>query len=403
MKEQGYFIELQEAFDLLDGFFKPSEVISVDLDKATGHVLANDLISPEDHPPFSRSAMDGFAIKAHDVQYPGVSLTLTGESPAGKKFEGQLHSGQCVKIMTGAPVPEGADCVVMKEHTKTNGNKVIFEKPAQKNLNIRFKGEDIRKGQIAVKRGEVVTPAIVAVCALLGLKKIPVFRTPSVSIIITGDEITEYYQDKIPQGYIRNSNGPMLINLVRKSGIEPQYLGIVPDRKGELLRAIEKGLKSDLLLITGGISMGDYDHVTEILTKVGLRYLFRKVKTKPGRPLSFAYGEKGMVFGIPGNPVSALICFYLYIKPAIGKMMGFNVIRQLFTASARADIKRDKTRTLIAPSIVKFTDGKYTLHPVRYNGSGDIIGASRGNSLGIVPAGEGILKVGETVKFIFME
>lgn len=394
---------MDEAFGLLDARFEPLGVIDVSLENARGHVLAVDVVCAEGHPPFSRSAMDGYAVRTEDIPAAEVKLKLAGTVRAGSRSEGGLAPGTCIKIMTGAPIPEGADSVVIQEDTAREEGFVGFNKPARRGQNIRYAGEDIRAGDVACPKGAFLGPAAVGTCALVGATTLSVFRKPAVSIIVTGDEITEPDNPEPPPGFIRNSNGPMLLSLLGGMGIEGRFLGIVPDDTEKLRAAFEEGLESDLMLVTGGVSVGQFDYVTDVLAKLGLEYLYRKVKVKPGKPVNFADGEKGKVFGLPGNPVSVLTSFHLFVKPMLKRMMGWDMIRPIYEGRLTCELMPDGERTLIAPCRCAFSDSRFELAPVRLNGSADLVGASRASCLAIVPAGGQPLKKGERLTFIMME
>ncbi len=395
-----FFIDMDEAQKLLMDSVSTLGVVEVALSEAGGSVLAADVTCAEGHPPFSRSAMDGYAVRAGDAAEAGVKLRLAETVRAGTESKLGLAAGTCIKIMTGAPVPEGADTVVMQEYTKEEGDMVTFSRPAEKGMHIRCAGEDIAPGAVAVSKGTLLAPPVIGTCALVGAVKLKAYRKPVVAVLATGDEIIE---PDVPQpggAFIRNANGPMLLALLKEMGIAGRYLGIAPDEPEALKAMILEGLESDLLLITGGVSVGQFDYVPQVVAELGLEYVYRKVNVKPGKPSNFARGERGKAFGVPGNPVSVFTTFQLFIKPMLGKMMGLRGSRTVYQGCLAAAYKSDAERLKAAPCVSEFTGGAYRLTPVKLNGSADIAAASRGNCLALIPAEDRVLQAGETVRFI---
>ena len=399
----GATISLEEAFALLDAQVGPLDVVEVPLREAVGLVLARDIVCREGFPPFSRSAMDGFAVRAGDVPSAGARLRLDGTVRAGSAAGGKLAPGTCMRIMTGAPVPEGADAVVMQEDTSLEGAWVVFRAAARTGGNIRLAGEDMKPGQVACPAGTRLGPAQIGACALAGAARPSVFRRPAVCVITTGDELAAPEDPSPPPGFIRNSNGPMLIALLAQIGIGGRDLGVVRDDPARLREAFEEGLGSDLLLVTGGVSVGQFDYVTEVMSSFGLEFLLRKVKVKPGKPIHFAAGPRGRVFGLPGNPVSVLTSFHLFVKPALKAMMGRRDIRPILEGRLQSALRPHAERTLVQPCRCELVAGSYELAPVRFNGSGDLPGASGADGLAIVPAGADPMEAGVKLKFIRME
>lgn len=310
---------------------KDTETIKVD--SCLERVSALDIMARENIPPFNNSAMDGFAIIAKDVQ--GASrknpkiLKVIADLPAGYSARKSVGNGQAIRIMTGAVLPRGADSVVMVENTepgiKGSGLRgreyVKIFAGVKKGENVRYAGEDVREGERVIAKGDILKSGYIGMLASLGVSRIKVFRKPKVAILATGDELVEIHQ-KLSSGKIRNSNAYSLYAQALKTGAAPVLLGIARDKRDDLERKIKKGLSADMLLISGGISVGDYDFVKDALRDLGAEIKFWRVAMKPGKPLAFGLIRKVPVFGLPGNPVSSMISFEQFVRPALLKMAG---------------------------------------------------------------------------------
>jgi len=292
-------VKFEEALKKIHGKTKRLPPVDLALEETIGRVLAENIRSEYDIPPFNKSAMDGYALRAGDLKSVPEKLKCAGVIKAGKSYGKTVKKGECIKIMTGAPVPGGADCVVMVEHTKQEkGRRVKFFTKLKKWENICFKGENIRKGTIVLKKGTVIRGTEVGIAASLGRKKLKVYGKPSLTVLNTGDEIVEP-GNNLPDGKIYNSNGPMLLSLLRTMNIKTEYLGIAGDKEKSLKKSVMKGLKNDIFLLSGGVSMGVYDLVPGILKKCGVRKIFHKIYMKPGKPVFFGARGKKLVFGVP--------------------------------------------------------------------------------------------------------
>lgn len=288
----------------------------VALDRAFGRVLAEDLHSPIDVPPWNNSAMDGFALRAADVQ-PDQPLQVLETIAAGAMPTQVVQPGTCSRIMTGAPMPRGADCVVMVERTRPSAAQVLIDEQPALGQNIRPQGGDVRTGQKVLKKGEVLTPAAVAMVASLGIPSVLVAQAPRVAILGTGDEVIEPGFPRTP-GQIYSSNTLALMGLVRQAGGEPVHCGVAPDTPEGLRHALERCLRCDLVLSTGGVSVGDFDHVKDVVGSLN----FWKVAVKPGKPLAFGDIDGVPFFGLPGNPVSCMVNFLQFVRPVIRASLG---------------------------------------------------------------------------------
>lgn len=403
-------IPINEALATILANTKRLERIEVELLDAFESVLAEVIVSDIDIPPFHKSAMDGYAVRSSDLSSIPGTLKIMDNIAAGSSLKKKIKSGECMKIMTGAPVPPGADSVVMIEDTEsmTDGTMKVM-KPVVPGQNICVKGEDVKKGKVVLKKGTLIMGPEVAILASVGGVSVSVYRKPDVGIVSTGDEIVEpdnpqEEDNPLEEGKIRNSNGPMLSALVNEIGCRAQYLGIAKDSEEELLRVITSGLKWDMLLLSGGVSMGDYDLIPDVLKKLGATIFFHKVSVKPGKPLLFAKKGRCLIFGIPGNPVSSFTTFHMFIKPAIYKMIGIaNYRLPMQDAIIETDFSNRSKRVLIIPSYCTVRNGSLFVTPLELNGSADIIGCSGGNCFMVIDKGVTGIKRGEEVKVFLLK
>lgn len=315
-------ISVSEAKKLIVDCNTHFKIIKLPLIGANGFVLAESVHSPIDTPPFNQSAMDGYAF-AYDSLAHSKELTVKTSIQAGSSFEGSLAEGETARIFTGAPLPKGADTVVMQEKIIRSGDKIKIEDSALiQGMNVRLKGSQTARGETALKQGQLLTPAAISFLASIGIFEVQVFDKPKVNLIITGDELIPPGQ-QLRAGQIYESNSFGLISALKQMGIEPENVIYSDDNQTQLNTAIKKGLNADILIITGGVSVGDYDFVTTGLEACGVKTVFHKVKQKPGKPLYFGKKNKTLVFGLPGNPASVMTCFYQYVKSAIFQFCKF--------------------------------------------------------------------------------
>lgn len=384
--EQALAIVMNSAYSLA--------VEPVRLNCALGRVLANDIRSDTDMPPFNKSAMDGYACRKADLQNPlrVIEIIAAGSVPVKK-----VGKNECAKIMTGAIVPRGADCVVMVENTGSMAeNKIVVNRITDSD-NICYRGEDIKYGEVVLCSGTLLQPQHIAVLASAGIIEVPVYKKPRVAVIATGNELKEPGEELTP-GSIRNSNSCQLIGQVQRLFIDPEYLGIADDGNDSLDRLIRRALKkNNVLIISGGVSMGDYDLVPAVLKRNGVELLFDRVAMQPGKPLTFGIKGKTAVFAFPGNPVSAFLSFELLARPFIYKLMGHEYRQRTYPLYAgKRFLRRSGERRAFIP--VQIENGK--VFPVEFHGSAHI------NALcsvdGFVSLPEGVLEIkkGEMVDFI---
>ena len=314
-------ITTQEALNIILNKSKNIGIEQIDLSFSLDRVLAENIHSDVNVPAFNRSAMDGFAINSKDTS---SKFQVIEDVPAGKIPQKKIKFGQCARIMTGAMLPKGADKVVKVEDTLQLAANSMQLTVFDRKSNVSLKGEDVKCGKLVIKKGAVIRPQEAAVLATVGKTKIKVFKKPTVAVISTGSELVEPSL-KPRLGQIRNSNGPMAIVQLKRLGIEGNYLGIAKDNFETTKKLVKKGLNtSDLLILSGGVSVGDYDFVYEVLKSCGVKILFNKVAIKPGKPTTFGIKGKKLIFGLPGNPVSAMLIFELFVVPAINKIENKN-------------------------------------------------------------------------------
>lgn len=369
----------------------PLPAEKVRTERAVGRVLLEDVRCAFDMPPFDKSAMDGYAVRAADLKNSGAELRRVGLVQAGDGFKGKVRAGQCVKIMTGAPLPAGADSVAIVEDTTERDGLVRFSSPVGKGDNVCRRGEDIRKGSRVLSRGTVISVSHIAVLAASGRRFVKAGSLPRVALINTGGEIV---QPGAPLGRNRiyNSNGPMLSALLRSDNIEAEP-AIVKDDAKKMKAAFAKALGSDIVLISGGVSMGDYDLVPAVLKSLGVRELFHKVRVRPGKPLFFGRKGRTVVFGIPGNPVSNFLAYFAFIRPAILKMGGRARCAPEFKSGVCAGpfVPRTPRRAFVL-SRVRELGAHYALAEVSNNGSADILALARADGFTMVKEGSSLAK-----------
>jgi molybdopterin molybdotransferase len=370
---------------------------SVGLLDSLGMVLAEPVGADRDQPPFARSTRDGFACRAANI-VAGLPLKIIGSIRAGEAETLEVNSGQAVEIMTGAPVPAGADCVIMVEHVQLELDTLRLApgRSIAPGDNIVPRGAEARGGEVIVPRGMRISARQVAAAAACGMGQLRVFPRPRVAIVATGDELVEVDQQPMTQ-QIRNSNSYSVAAQVLAAGAEPVRLPIARDERGHLEAIIRDALLSDLLLLSGGVSMGKYDLVEEVLLSLGAEFFFTGALIQPGKPIVF--GRLGQIyfFGLPGNPVSTMVTFSLFVEPLLGALCG-DTCREPRFAQARLarDVKVQTGLTRFLPAMLV----DVTVEPVVWQGSGDLASTSRSNCFLVVPPDRPLLTAGETVTIL---
>ena len=370
-----------------------------------GYVLAEDLYAGENIPPFRNSAMDGFAVIAedlasasedHSVQLPVVETIAAGYAPTQR-----IARGQAAQIMTGAMMPEGADAVVMKEVTRLDGDRVaIFERPG-KHQNVRFAGESVKQGDLVMSKGKELRPQEIAMLASLNRSEVTVYRRPKVAVVSTGDELTPLGEPLAP-GKIRDSNRYGLCAQIQEAGCYPVDMGIAPDNEGETERIFRAALdRADALITSGGVSVGEYDVVKSVLAKLG-EVNFWRVAMKPGKPQAYGIADGKPIFGLPGNPVSSLVVFELFARPALRRMSGHaELLRPTFKAVLEEEVANKDSRVTYMRSIITQREGKYYANTTGPQGSGILYSLVLANGF-IVARPAKSLKAGDEIEAQFL-
>ena len=355
-----------------------------ELSAALGRVLAVEVRADRDYPPFNRSTRDGFAVRAADLAKLPATLEVVGEIKAGDAFTAQVRPGQCVQIMTGAAVPPGTDSVVMIEHAKPSGTRVGFERPVERGQNVVPRGSEAKTGQLLLSPGALLGYPEVSALAQVGQGVVRVYRKPRVAILSTGDEVVDVGAQPGPF-QIRNSNSLTLAAQTTLAGAEPVVLGNAPDRVDEIRARIERGLAEDILVLSGGVSAGKYDYVGTVLRELGAEFVFDAVAIRPGRPAVFGVCRDNFVFGLPGNPVSTMVTFELFVLPAIEMLRGA-LPRPLtvFKAKLAEPVRQKTALTHFLPAEITWPGGEPTVRELPWQGSGDIVALLRANCFLVV-------------------
>ena len=405
-------ISVEEALEKVLSYVKVLDAIETPILECLDQVLDQDMYSSIDIPPSDNSAMDGYAVKAANIAGASASspvyLDIIGESKAGTMSDTRVKAHTAVRIMTGATLPKGADTVVPFEETDETQRKdqplkqIGILKAVEKGKHIRSAGEDIAKGQLALSKGTVLRPAEIGVLASLGLKKVKVIRRPVIAILATGDELVELGKP-LAEGQIYNSNSYSAAAQVLRYGGIPRVLGIAKDTETDLEAKIKEALTADMLLTTGGVSMGDYDLVKDVLAKQG-EISFWKVRMKPGKPLAFGTIQGVPHLGLPGNPISSMVTFELFARPAILKMLGKTKLAKPTVEAVMEDNTRNTDgRRIFLRAVVRKVDGRYYARTTGPQGSGILTSMSQANALVIVPEDVKTVKEGDLVKAIMLD
>ncbi|HXQ97403.1 MAG TPA: gephyrin-like molybdotransferase Glp [Candidatus Limnocylindrales bacterium] len=378
----------RKVIEVVKGLSRNPVSETVALKAALGRILAEPVIADRDYPPFDRATRDGYAARSADLGEPGASLALVGEIRAGQGYAGKVRPGQCVQIMTGAATPVGTDAVVMVEHTRVEDapgqTRIIFEREAQAGQNIVPRGKEARAGQTLLEVGARLGYVELSLAAQVGCTRPEVWARPRVAILSTGDEIVDADKAAGPL-QVRNGNSFSLAAQVESAGGEPVLQGNAPDIAKELLGKIKQGLNCNALIISGGVSAGKYDLVEEVLTNLGTQFFFDGVAIRPGRPAVFGQCGGVPVFGLPGNPVSTMITFELFVLPALDILCG-GAPRPLplLRAKLGSPLREKPDLAHFLPARLEWTGGEPVVDPVRWQGSGDVVALASTNCFLVV-------------------
>ena len=401
-------LTVEEAQEIVLNSVSISGIERKPLHEAQGRVLAENVAPMYDLPPHDNSSVDGYAVRAMDTE--GASndtpriLEVIEEIPAGRIPTGAVSPGTSSRIMTGATLPKGSDAVVMVENTRQEETGIAILKTVEMGQNVRYQGEDIKHGQSILLDGTQIGPGEVGLLAAFQRSQISVRRRPDVAILSTGDEVVEIDEALVP-GKIVNTNSYSLAALVRQCNANPVSLNIVRDNEKEIAEAIRSALSADVILSTGGVSVGDYDYVKKVLEDMGAEMKFWRVQMKPGKPLAYGMLQGKPFFGLPGNPVSCMVSFLLFAQPALRKMMGYNRCDwHLPTVSAilENNLSAGGDRRQYLRAKVTYANGRFRVSPVARQGSGMLSSMNGTNGLVIVETGAKSRAPGTDVNVLLM-
>jgi len=404
-------LEVDQALSLVLGRAEPLPPIAVQIRDALGLVLAEDVVSRVDSPPFDKALMDGYAVVAADLAEGTVELQVLAELTAGDAPRHQVVPGTATRIMTGAPLPDGADAVVVLEHTEciTTGQRPmvrVSHGPASVGSHILRRGTLVRQGETVLRAGRRLSAVDLGLLAETATSEVPVHPRPHVALLATGSELVAAGEIAGP-GQIPNSNGPMLCGLIAQAGGHPCDLGIGRDDPAELRRLMTRGLESDALVLSGGVSTGDHDYVPRVLADLGVEQVLHRVRLKPGKPFWFGVAAQGerrtLVFGLPGNPVSCLVCFELFVRPALGRLAGrvdAGLPRRELRLAAEFDHRGD--RPTYYPARLRQEAGEQRVAPLDWQGSADLRTAADADALVLFAAGRRRYEAGELVPVLLL-
>lgn len=400
-------IPVSEAIDLVKAHVTPLPSESVPLTESVGRFLAGDVAADSDLPPFDRSQMDGYAVRAADVAQTPVSLKIVGESAAGRGWREEMHAGEAVRIMTGAPVPKGADSVQQVESTReiSDGNEVEIFEPVTLGRSIVHRGDEVKQGDVILRAGERINSSAVAVLASFGYARVEVSKRPRVSILATGSELVSVAEQP-GADQIRDSNNYTLGAYARESGGEVELLPLAGDDTALLKRQInEAASRSDVVITSGGVSVGVYDFTKTALRELGAEIFFERVRLRPGKPTVFARLPDGpLFFGLPGNPVSVAVTFNLFARSAILSMQGATDTGLQTSAAVLArTVKGAMERESYLPATLKTDENaRLMAEPLKWGGSSDFVAFARATALIVVPQDVRTVEAGAIVRILHL-
>jgi molybdopterin molybdotransferase len=405
-------LRVADAQEIVLEQVKPLPPVATPLDAAAlGLVLAEDVASDLDMPPFTKALMDGYALRSDDLRGGARRLAVVEEITAGSTPRQPLGPGQSARIMTGAPLPEGADAVVMIERTRPldGGQVQIDDANVRPGQNVLPRGREMRRGEVVLTAGPRLRPQEFGLLATVGRSTVLAHPAPRVAVLATGDELVE--PTAIPgPSQIRNSNGPMLVAQVRRAGAVPHSLGIARDQLEVLRSQMAVGLGNDVLILAGGVSAGKLDLVPQALEGLGVHALFHKVTMKPGKPILFGvkprdegHGPPRLVFGLPGNPVGALVGFELFVRPALAALMALPPGPHFVQAAVVEDFEHRSDRPTYRPARLRASGTGWQVQPVAWFGSADLRGVTEANAFVVLPEGEHRYRTGDMLPVLCIE
>lgn len=370
---------------------------NLSLTKALNRITAEDIYSPLSVPPFANSAMDGYALHTDDLKTTST-LTLVGKAFAGAPFDGVLKKGECIRIMTGAEIPAGTNAVIMQEETEINGDKITFLASARPDQNIRPEGDDIKKGELVLEKGTLLTPREVPLLATLGLNQLLVYRKPIVAFFSTGDELRPV-GETLARGEIYDSNRYTICAMLEKMHCKALDLGVIPDSPTALKAAfLQAADKADLIITSGGVSVGEADFTKDILSETG-SVDFWKIAIKPGKPFAFGKVNNALFCGLPGNPVSVLVTLHILVEPLLARLSGHSQWQAppQLTAVAKTPFKKSPGRTDYQRAIYQIENGQLYVSSTGNQGSGAFSSLSKANCFAVLEQERGNIAAGEAV------
>ncbi len=398
-------IPVAEALSIILQRITPLTPMNVDAGPAAlGLVLAESIVCDLDSPPFDKAMMDGYALRSGD----DAELTVVEEVLAGQTPRKTVEPGQATRIMTGAPMPRGADAVIMVERTQLlPDGRVKIEEAVSPGKNVLPRGQEMKAGEAIFSPGVRLRPEEVGVLATLGKSLVKAHPRPTVAVLPTGDEIVEVWEKPGP-GQIRNSNGRMLLAQVARAGGVPRCTGIVRDNEPALRQAIEQAFESDVVVLSGGVSAGKVDLVPAVLASMGVEALVHKVRMKPGKPVYFGVKPRNgkpatLVFGLPGNPVSTFVCFELFVRPALRALMGLPPETRWVKAKLAEDVTYKTERPTYHPARLEIGNAGWMVRPTPWFGSPDLRGVTGGNALLLFEDGDGVHRAGDTMAAMLLD
>ena len=392
----------EEALKIVLSNALPGKPVRMSLDRALNCILAEDVRCDRDQPPKDRSAMDGYAVIASDLQAIPAKLKLIGEVAAGSTAAPRVKPGTCATILTGANLPPGADAVVQVESTERHDDEVIVRSAVKSGQNVRKRGEEARRGQVLLAKGTQLSPARIGICAMVGKSKVSLYPRPNVGVMCTGVELKDT-ADRVGPHQLRDSNGPALLASLAQIGFKTARRWIVSDDPKAIAARLKRLLRTcQVVILTGGVSVGLYDYVPEVIRSVGAQICFHGIRIKPGRPQLYAtFGKNRHIFGLPGNPVSVLTGFIELVLPALRKISGTpaEAVRpsMMLPLTKRARSKGKRTYFCLARLV--HSTKSLSAAPLESTGSADLIAASQADGLIVIPAGVTEMAPGSVVEF----